>query len=95
MKGADQMAVVRDDSQQTTANVNIVDSDGNRRTVASATCHIRPGKGVTFSMEVLDDAAISAANIDDVRGTVAAYMAEEITKAAALGLPVALPTSGE
>lgn len=85
------MIVVRDDSQQTTANVNVVESDGTRKTVASATCYIRPGKGMNFSVDVLDDAAIKPENIDAVKETIADYMAEEIEKAAALDVPVMMP----
>ena len=94
MKGADEMAVLRDDSQQTTANINVVDGDGNRKSVASATCHIRPNKGMTISVDVQDEAATNAANFTDVSETIAAYLAEEITKAAALGVPIALPGGG-
>lgn len=89
------MAVIRDDSQQTTANVNLVDSTGNQRTIASATCHIRPGKGMTISVDVQDSLATSVDNLADVQATITAYMAAEITKAAALGVPVALPASGK
>ena len=72
--------------------MNIVAGDGSRMTVATATCHIRPGKGLTFSIDVLDDAASSEGNIDSVRAAIGAYMTEEITKAAELGVPIALPT---
>lgn len=86
------MAVVRNDSQQTTASMYVVDADGTRRCVASATCHIRPGKGLTFSLDLLEE--IGEADAPEVAARVADYMAEEIAKAAALGVPVALPGKG-
>ena len=86
------MAVVRDNSQQTTASVNVVDSDGTRKTVASATCHIRPNKGMSINVDILDDAASATDNAEDVRAIIAAYIAEEIAKAAALGIPVVAST---
>lgn len=89
------MAVVRDDSQQTTANIGIVDEGGNRRTVASVTCQIRPSRGMTISLDVLDEAATNAANRAEVASIVATYMAEEIAKAAALGVPVDSLTATE
>ena len=86
------MAVIRDDSQQTTANITVVGDDGTRTTVVCASCHIRPGKGMTITLDVMDDATnVSAENMAAVRASIAAYMGEEIQKAAALGVPVAIP----
>lgn len=88
------MAVVRDNSQQTTANMNVVESDGSRKTAVCASCHIRPGRGMTITLDLMEEAgSISAENMEAVRQNVADYMAEEITKAAALGVPVAMPTA--
>lgn len=86
------MAVIRDDSQQTTANITVVDDDGTRKTVACASCHIRPGKGMTFTLDAMDEAAgVDEESMAAVRASIAAYMGEEIQKAAALGVPVAMP----
>ena len=86
------MAVIRDDSQQTTANITIVDDDGTRKTVACASCHIWQGKGMTFTLDAMDDAAgVDEESMAAVRASIAAYMGEEIQKAAALGVPVAMP----
>ena len=60
------MAVIRDNSQQTTANVMIVQGDGERKTVATASCHIRPGKGMSINVDILDDAATASENVADV-----------------------------
>jgi hypothetical protein len=87
------MAVVRDNSQQTTANVMIVQGDGERKTVATASCHIRPGKGMSINVDILDDAATAAENVADVTATIAAYIGEEVAKAVQLGIPVALPAA--
>ena len=87
------MAVIRDDSQQTTANITVIGDDRIRKTVACASCNIRPGKGMTFTLDVMDDATdISDENMKAVRASIAAYMGEEIQKAATLDVPVAMPT---
>ena len=87
------MAVIRDDSQQTTANITVVGDDGTRTTVVCAFCHIRPGKGMTITLDVMDDATdVSAENMAAVRASIATYIGDEIQKAAALGVPVAMPT---
>ena len=85
------MAVIRDNSQQTTANVMIVQGDGERKTVATASCHIRPGKGMSINVDILDDAATAAENVADVTGTIAAYIGEEVAKAVQLGIPWRCP----
>lgn len=87
------MAVIRDNSQQTTANVMIVQGDGERKTVATASCHIRPSKGMSINVDILDDAATAAENVADVTATIAAYIGEEVAKAVQLGIPVALPAA--
>lgn len=84
------MAVIRDNSQQTTANVAIV-QNGERKTVATASCHIRPGRGMSINVDILDDAACAGEAAAEVAETIAAYIGEEVAKAARLGIPVALP----
>ena len=83
------MAVIRDNSQQTTANVAIA-QDGERKTVATASCHICPGRGMSINVDILDGAACAGAAAE-VAETIAAYIGEEVAKAARLGIPVALP----
>ncbi len=83
------MAIIRSDSQQTTANISVTREDGERVQAVSASCHIRPGKGMSINVDVLDTATITEANRDEVGAAVAQYIAEEITKAATLGVPVA------
>ena len=87
------MAVIRDDSQQTTANVSVVGEGGERKQVVSASCHIRPNRGASINVDVLDAAAITDANRAEVCSAVAEYISEELAKAAALGVPVGVPAS--
>ena len=82
------MPVIRDDSQQTTAHVAVV-NDGERLQAVSASCHIRPGKSVSINVDVLDASAITEANRAEVCRVVAVYITDELAKAAALGVPVA------
>lgn len=83
------MAVVRDNAQATTANAVVVDDEGNRATAATVSCHIRPNKGMSLNIDVLD-AALTQANTAEVTEMVKAYIQEEIAKASALGIPVTL-----
>lgn len=83
------MAVVRDNTQATTANAVVVDDEGNRATAATVSCHIRPNKGMSFSIDILDS-TLASANIAEVTEMVKTYLQEEIAKASALGIPVTL-----
>lgn len=83
------MAIIRSDSQQTTANISVTREDGERVQAVSASCHIRPGKSMSINVDMLDAAAITDANRDEVGTAVAQYITEELAKAAALGVPVA------
>ncbi len=83
------MAIIRNDSQQTTANISVTREDGERVQAVSASCHIRPGKSMSINVDVLDAAAITDANRDEVGSAVAQYITEELAKAATLGVPVA------
>lgn len=83
------MAVIRNDSQQTTANISVTREDGERVQAVSASCHIRPGRSVSINVDTLDAAVITDANRDEVSAAVAQYITEELAKAATLGVPVA------
>lgn len=83
------MAIIRSDSQQTTANISVTRKDGERVQAVSASCHIRPGKSMSINVDMLDAAAITDANRDEVGSAVAQYITEELAKAATLGVPVA------
>ena len=73
-------------SQQTTAN--IYNDKGSERVLAvSATCSIRPGRGLNISIDISDSDALEAA------AGLAAYLGQELQKAAGLGIPIALPTA--
>lgn len=88
------MAIITDCSQQTSRAYTVTGSDGERRTVVTASCHIRPGKSMTISLDV-HEAAIIGDDRASVAQAFAAYLAEEISKAAALGIPVVLPPADE
>lgn len=82
------MAIERSESQQTTCNATAI-IDGERRQVASATCSIRPGKSMTFSVDVLMD--MSQLSEEDRKAIAAMfedYLAEEQVKASELGIPI-------
>ena len=82
------MAIERSESQQTTCNATAV-IDGERRQVASATCSIRPGKSMTFSVDVQAD--LSQLSEEDRKAIAVMfedYLAEEQMKASELGIPI-------
>lgn len=83
------MAIIRSDSQQTTASIGVNREDGERVQAVSASCHIRPGKSMSINVDVLDAAAITDENRAEVGAAVAQYITEEMAKAAELGVPVA------
>jgi len=85
------MIIEREDSQQNIASFMATGNDGIRMQAASATCHIRPGKGLTLSVDVFDGVDIGADSMDGLRASIAAFMAAEVAKAASMGVPVALP----
>lgn len=85
------MSISRDDSQQTTCNIITQAEDGARVCIALATCTLRPGKGMSFTVDVYDRAAIEK-NIYAVRETIADYIKEEFLKAQEFDIPVSVPT---
>lgn len=60
------MAIIRNDSQQTMANISVTREDGQRVQVVSASCHIRPEKGLSINVDTLDATAITDANRSEV-----------------------------
>jgi len=82
------MAIERSDSQQTTCNATAI-IDDEKRQVASAICAIRPGRSLTFSIDLNPD--IEALPDDDFRGIAGMfqeYMDGELEKARGLGIPI-------
>lgn len=76
-------------SQQTTANV--YNDKGSERVLAvSATCSIRPEKGLTISIDISDSNALEGVREEAAVG-LAAYLGQEMQKAAGLGIPITLP----
>ncbi len=87
------MAIIRDDSQQTTASMAVTTESGERRQAASASCHIRPGKGMSINVDVLEATAITEENRAELAAAIAEYIGDELRKAAALGVPVGVPAA--
>ena len=82
------MAIERSESQQTTCNATAV-IDGERKQVASATCSIRPGRGMTFSVDVLTDwIQLSMEDRMVVAKMFSDYLTDELGKADELGIPI-------
>lgn len=85
------MNIERIDTQQTGCAAT-VQVDGRPVQVAAASANIRPGKMLNISVNVSDEIS----KVDDAgRAAIvklfSGYMADEIKKAAGLGIPVALP----
>ncbi len=85
--------IIRDDSQQTTTIISVMETDGTRRAAVCVSCNIRPGKGMSISAEVVDGSAVSGEHLAEVMDAVAECLGNEIAKAAALGVPVKLPAA--
>ena len=77
-------------SQQTTACWSTEKGGGGVRGV-SATCSIRPGRGLNISIDISDSDALEGVKEEAAAG-LAAYLGQELQKAAGLGIPIALPT---
>ena len=84
------MTIERSDSQQTTCNAFAI-INGERRQVASATCSIRPGSAMNISVDLMGDVELGPADMEEITEMFSGYLADEIEKAAGLGIPVALP----
>ena len=81
------MAIERSDTRQTTCNAFSV-IDGERKQVATATCAIRPGQSVNFSVDlplgVIDNESDWVAIADMFKK----FMADEMGKARDTGIPI-------
>lgn len=84
------MAIIRNDSQQTMANISVTREDGQRVQVVSASCHIRPEKGLSINVDTLDATAITDANRSEVGEAVVQFIIEQLSRATEQGVPVAL-----
>ena len=84
------MSIERTDSQQTTCNATTL-INGERRQVASATCTLRAGKSLMFSVDLLDGGPeLTADDRRDIADMFGNYLVSELEKAAGLGIPIAL-----
>ena len=82
------MAIERSDSQQTTCNATAI-IDGEKRQVASAICSIRPGKSLTFSIDLNPDIkALPDGDDKAIAEMFQEYMDGELGKARDLGIPI-------
>lgn len=89
------MSIERIDGQQTTCGAYAT-VNGERRQVAMATCMIRPGRSMTFNVEIPEGSeTLSAEDAREITGMYAGYLAAEIGKARALGILLDLPPGGD
>ena len=79
--------IERTDSQQTTCNAMAM-IDGERRQVASATCSIRPDKGMIFSIDLPPGTALEEADAKEIAGMFRDYLEDELGKARSMGIPI-------
>lgn len=85
------MTIERIDSQQTSVAAT-AEIDGKTVQVALASVNIRPGKMLSINVNVTDEISkVDDAGRAAIMQLFSGYMAGEITKAAGLGIPVALP----
>ena len=87
------MAIERSDSQQTTCSAAAM-IDGERRQVATATCTIRPGRSVIFSIDLVTDAPPEAQDMGAISAMFSAYLEDEMRKAENLGIPIQVSAHG-
>ena len=83
------MAIERSDSQQTSCNITVRRGD-ERVQAASASCSIRPGRSMSISVDLYLD-QLDGETAEEIRTAFTAYLAREIEKAAACGIPVGKP----
>ena len=82
------MAIERSESQQTTCNATAL-IDGERRQAAAATCTIRPGRGMIFSIDVPpSDMKLEPDDLDGIANMFKEYLEDELKKARTLGIPI-------
>ena len=82
------MSIKRTDSQQTTCTATLVTDEGERRQAASATCSIRPGRGLSFSIDVMDGVEITDDDKKAVADMFGEYLMAELKKARDLDIPI-------
>lgn len=75
-------------SQQTTMNV-YNDKGSGRVLAASASCSIRPERGLNISVDISDGEALAGV-WEEAKEGLASYLEQQLKKAAELGIPVAL-----
>ena len=78
-------------SQQTTCNVTAI-IDGLEQQVGAATVTIRPDRSLSISIDVYESAkSMTAEERAQMAETFGEYVADEISKAQGLGIPIAYP----
>ena len=63
-------------------------ADGRSTTAVTAASSIRPGRGWTVSVDVLESSALTDENRAEVAEKLAEYLTQEAHKAAGLSIPV-------
>lgn len=81
------MTIERSESQQTTCNATAI-IDGERRQVASATCSIRPGRSMTFSIDMNENVSLEGEDRAAVARLFDDFLAGQRGVADALGIPI-------
>lgn len=80
------MATERVDTQQTNCTVVLL-IDGEKEQAANASCAIRPGRSMSFNVDLIAR-GLSPEQLSEVSAEIGRYLAEELAKAEALGVPV-------
>ena len=81
------LAIERVDTQQTTCNAISVEGS-ERRQVATATCSLRPGKSVNFSIDLPQGGIKDADDLKAVSDMFKQFMEDELEKAQETGIPI-------
>lgn len=81
------MAIERTDTQQTTCNAFSV-VGGERRQAATATCAIRPGRSMSFSVDLPLGSVEDADDREAITGMFRKYLEDELKKARETGIPI-------
>lgn len=81
--------IERKDSQQTSAYISLTDENGAKKTAIICTCQIRVDESMSIMIEVHDPAVRAAENRPQIEAQIGAWIAESITRAQGLGIPVA------
>ncbi len=81
------MSIQGMESHQTTCNA-VATINGERRQVAIANCSIRPGRGMSFSIEMSDSVELSADDMDGIARLFDDFWAAQRGVADAMGIPI-------